>query len=925
MVSIEDPASTAPLVDPRGVVVLTRKGPGQPYQDDTWHVTHVRQDPHRVHITFEGGKTYSYGHSRALVLHEPTPVPVTSRSRVVVGDRRYVTNEVLRFPHTEGAWLRIFLDSGRHVTVPESQARIRRNSASHPGAATVMGYLRDVVGRMKPDSPIHPPFAHLEFIDRESALGRFLHDDAVGSHETDRPLIYPWGINLSQREAVRNALGHSVSVVQGPPGTGKTHVILTVIANLVRTPGTTVGVVSLSNPAVENVRNKLAKRGFGWLVADLGKTEKRDAFFADLDKPRLERAVALAGIDPTGPLDKELTDLDKRLSVLEEKERERAETDHELLAYRVEQRHFLDHLGADAPVDPRRLPLLRRSSRHLLRLLAETATYPLPEQRLGRITWWLRTYLANGVVGRLDPEDNAVVLRLQQRFYERRITELERRSAQLAKELQRARFRSLRQDLEDQSLRSFRADLVRRYADAPVAPAPEKPRLTPELLAEFPVVISTCHSLRGSLPPGVMLDYLIVDEASQVDLATAALGLALARHVVVVGDKKQLTHIAEKDVTRGLVAPVAWADYDSKNLLAATIERHGSSLPTMLLREHYRCDAAIIEFCNRKFYGGELIPFTTTSPENRPLRVVATAPGNHMRRPRGGGAMNQREADVVHLEVISQHLAEVPPTEIAVVTPFRHQVETLKATIDPDVDKNTVHKYQGQEKQAVVMNTVISETWRGQLLLDFVDDAQLVNVAVSRAEKRFVLVTNHDMLPRSRNLRDLIDYIEYRDHEALSRSKIVSVFDLLYSEYSEALRPLSKRVGNRSRFRSENIIWTVLDEVLAAERFADLRLSFQVYLRNLLRGTESLTDAQRKYVRYNASIDFVLYNKVTNKPVLAVEVDGWAFHADSPDQRRRDDLKNEILAELGLRLVRLPTVDSGVEGRIRDALDEELF
>ncbi|WP_164545249.1 AAA domain-containing protein [Antribacter gilvus] len=923
MVSAEDASPAVPLVDPRRVAVLTRMGPGQPYQDQTWKIADVREDRHYVHITFKGGKSYPYGRSRALVLNGPTPVPVTPRSRVAVGDQEYVTNEVLRFPHTEGAWLRIFRDSGKHVTVPESQARIRGNAAGHPGAARVMTYLRDIVGRMNPDSPIHRPFAHLEFIDRESALGRFLHDGDVGSHENERPPIYPWGINLSQREAVHNALDHSVSVVQGPPGTGKTHVILTVVANLVRTPGTTVGVVSLSNPAVENVRDKLVKRGFGWLIADLGKREKRDAFFAGLEKPRHERAVALAGVDPTGPLDKELANLDKRLSVLDEKERERAETDHELLAYQVEQRHFLDHLGAGTPVDPVRLPLLRRSSRHLLRLLAETATYPLPEQRLGRISWWLRAYLANGVVGRLDPEDSDLVLQLQQRFYERRIAELAKRSAKLTKGLERAKFRTLRQDLAEQSLRSFRADLAHRYANLRVTPAPEKPILTPELLAEFPVVISTCHSLRSSLPRGVMLDYLIVDEASQVDLATAALGLALARHVVVVGDMKQLTHIAEKDVTRDLVAPAAWANYD-KNLLAATLERHGPSLPTTLLREHYRCDAAIIEFCNRKFYDGALIPFTTTTPENRPLRVIKTTPGNHMRRPRSGGAMNQREADVVHLEVIPQHLVGVPPTEIAVVTPFRNQVETLAKTIDPEIDKNTVHKYQGQEKDAVVMNTVISETWRGQLLLDFVDDAQLVNVAVSRAAKRFILVTNHDMLPKSRNLRDLIDYIEYRDHEALSTSKVVSVFDLLYAEYAEAVRPLVRRVGNRSRFRSENIVWAVLDEILAEERFRHLNLSFQVYLRNLLRGTESLTDTQRKYVRYNASVDFVLYNRVTNKPVVAIEVDGWAFHADSTDQLRRDNLKNEILDGLGLRLVRLPTVDSGIESRIRDALDEEL-
>ena len=74
--------------------------------------------------------------------------------------------------------------------------------------------------------------------------------------------------------------------------------------------------------------------------------------------------------------------------------------------------------------------------------------------------------------------------------------------------------------------------------------------------------------------------------------------------------------------------------------------------------------------------------------------------------------------------------------------------------------------------------------------MDFVDDPHLVNVAVSRAAKQFVLVTHHGMLPRSRNLRDLMVYIQYHDpDQEVLESTIVSVFDLLYKDHSQRLRP----------------------------------------------------------------------------------------------------------------------------------------
>ncbi len=122
-----------------------------------------------------------------------------------------------------------------------------------------------------------------------------------------------------------------------------------------------------------------------------------------------------------------------------------------------------------------------------------------------------------------------------------------------------------------------------------------------------------------------------------------------ARRVVVVGDQRQLPPIPI-EAANGLMPPVPAYDCQG-NLLASLSKLYGASLPRTLLREHYRCNPVIIGFCNKKFYEGELIPYTSSGAE-RPMIVVRTVEGHHMRQHREGGRSNQRKIDVIDQEVI---------------------------------------------------------------------------------------------------------------------------------------------------------------------------------------------------------------------------------------------------------------------------------
>jgi AAA domain/Protein of unknown function (DUF2726) len=912
------------VINPRSTAVLTYDRASNRFEDKTRDVSEIRAKGQQIEIVFiRSNKTFSYGRDRVRILRNPQRYGLREGERVEANGSTWPSaTEVLAFTGAGDAWSRIFYrtQAGEdYRTYPASQVRVITSATETPAVASVLHYWRTVVTRLPRGDPLRLGYEKLAFVHPESVLNSFLSGSPIEARPQDIAHIFPFRCNLSQRAAVEKALTSSVSVIEGPPGTGKTETILNLIANIVAVQHMTVGIVSFGNAAVDNIRDKLDELGFGHVIGNLGRREKREGFFARQAARNTQVAQFLARA-PDPPDLVQLADLDRRLRALQSAERIRADRRQALDAHLLELRHFEDHLHRDELPDLAGLPLLRRSADRVLGYLAESemelaGIHPGPLRRI-------RNYFRYGSVRGLDPADTTVVLRLQLAYYHKRIAELEREIGRIEDELRRADFEQLSRQHQRLSVQFLHSELAARYQESRRtlyrADSYRRGMTFNEFIKDYPALLSTCHSLRDSIADGYLLDYLIIDEASQVNLLLAGLAMSCARHVVVVGDQRQLPPIPV-DAANGLMPPAPAYDCQ-RNLLASLSELYGASLPRTLLCEHYRCNPVIIGFCNKKFYGGELIPYTSSGAE-RPMIVVPTVEGNHMRQHREGGRSNQREVDVIAQEVIPQYCQGFKETDIGVTTPYRLQA-TKAADVLDQAEADTVHKFQGRQKQVVILTTVLDESWRGRTGLPFVDDPQLINVAVSRAIQRFILVTNSDMLPASRHIRDLVGYIRYHNPgEDAVDSTVISVFDLLYRAYSQRLRPLAARLRKELKYPSEDIIWTVLHDIIAEERYAHLTASSQVLVRNLLPDLSRLTLAQRAYVQHRASVDFVVYNRVTNQPLLAIEVDGFAFHENSPDQRARDALKDEILNAHQMPLLRLPTTGSREHQRIRQELD----
>jgi hypothetical protein len=123
--------------------------------------------------------------------------------------------------------------------------------------------------------------------------------------------------------------------------------------------------------------------------------------------------------------------------------------------------------------------------------------------------------------------------------------------------------------------------------------------------------------------------------------------------------------------------------------------------------------------------------------------------------------------------------------DIGIISPYNAQVSAVKSSVPKDIDVTTVHKFQGREKDVIIITTVDNE------ISDFVDDPYLLNVAISRAKKKLYLVVSGNDQPNS-NISDLISYIEYNNF-SVTESKIFSIFDYLYQQYTESRKEFLKK------------------------------------------------------------------------------------------------------------------------------------
>ena len=375
----------------------------------------------------------------------------------------------------------------------------------------------------------------------------------------------------------------------------------------------------------------------------------------------------------------------------------------------------------------------------------------------------------------------------------------------------------------------------------------------------------------------MIYDFVIIDESSQVDLATGALALSCAKRAVIVGDLKQLPNVVDdkmKEKTDAVFNHFAIPEsyrYANHSLLGSIMEIF-PNIPKTLLREHYRCHPKIIEFCNQKFYDNQLIILTEPQGEREPLIVYKTTAGNHAR-----AKTNQRQIDMIINEIIPNEKLET--IDLGIVTPYRNQTNALQQAFSgTQIKADTVDKFQGRENDVIILSTVDNE------ISEFTDNPNRLNVAISRAINQLILVVNGNESEKDSNIADLIRYINYNNF-SVKESKLRSVFDYLYKGYEQKRAEIISKSGNKSDFDSENLMYVLISNTLKQDKFSKYDVVLHFPLRNVIKDYSKLTEEEQKYAQHrNTHLDFLIYNKLGKNPILAIEVDGFEYHKAGTDQ-----------------------------------------
>lgn len=547
-------------------------------------------------------------------------------------------------------------------------------------------------------------YSKIDFVREDSILASYLCGiSPVPSGISSKTVVYPFGFNASQKEAVNNALNNKLSFIEGPPGTGKTQTILNIIANAVMR-GESVAVVSSNNSATANVLEKMQKFNLNFIAAFLGSSTNKESFIETQSKtmPLFESWVL--NYTDYNQIKTKLSEMGTELDAILLCKNNLSCITQELESNRLEHLHFLQYYNEtnDKDIHFRTVKKLKASAS--MNLWIQSEQYAREQKSftfLGKILNFFRfgIYNKNFYQNSID----RIVAICQKHYYEASQRELQKRISELERKLSAYSFDSKMKEYSELSLQIFKSEVGKKYISIGKRQIYEIDDLwknSEQFISDYPVILSTTYSLRSSLSSRFVYDYVIVDEASQVDLATGALAFSCAKKAVIVGDLKQLPNVVKDDMKKktdgifeNFLLPEAYR-FSNHSLLSSVTELF-INVPRTLLKEHYRCHPKIIEFCNKKFYDDQLLILTSHKTDKQPLVVYKTVEGNHARE-----HVNQRQIDVITNEVIPEQSLNVNDGTIGIVSPYRNHTEALQDIFKGTAVKaDTVDKFQGQEKR----------------------------------------------------------------------------------------------------------------------------------------------------------------------------------------------------------------------------------
>jgi ATP-dependent RNA/DNA helicase IGHMBP2 len=262
-------------------------------------------------------------------------------------------------------------------------------------------------------------------------------------------------------------------------------------------------------------------------------------------------------------------------------------------------------------------------------------------------------------------------------------------------------------------------------------------------------------------------DTVIIDEAGQALEPACWIPILKAKKVILAGDHCQLSPtIKSHEAARAGLATT---------LLEKCVALHPNAV--VLLEEQYRMNTQIMSYSSAVFYDGKLKAHESVAehvlfPEDRALSFIDTAGCGFEEQTEGTSTYNTEEA-VFLLKHLAQLVGQLSPIynaerfpTIAVISPYKHQIHILKdllsnhPILQPYAHKisvNTIDSFQGQERDIVYIGMTRSNA---EGVIGFLSDIRRMNVAMTRARKKLVVIGDSATLSRLPFYADFITHAE---------------------------------------------------------------------------------------------------------------------------------------------------------------------
>ena len=769
----------------------------------------------------------------------------------------------------------------------------------------------------------------------------------------------PLSISPAQLKALKNAFSYEISYIQGPPGTGKSHTISAIVLTSILL-GKKVLVVSQKPPAVKVIKEKITpylefnpqilpvvyfdknlkqelRSSIKTILSEYAsysklRTEKEklenetnhvekelDAIYKKLDRAfrelrrNLELEKTFADLNKSFQsfkkhFQEKYYTIDKNLKTIDETILKKFKYILENLRYLEEKIQYSNRISILF-----KLNTIKNISKYFPSLF--NRDYLIKNLQSNSISMLLQDILdleqslSNLLNVRRKLRNNSDLLRKDIEFLKQRQKELQERLIKNKNKL-RVLSKLLQEDFQDE-LNKFSRLLY--FKKASKINSIQKQIDWEKILEIFPIWISEIRHLNEILPMKENLfDIVIVDEASQVNLAEIIPVFYRGKNICIVGDHKQLSlnstglnfqlsvNLDRFTWEKYRPGNLSYTNARMRNLTVTTAsildfirsEENNFNITEIMLDEHFRSLPALANFTNHQFYEGKLKIMTET-PDKALINCFLPV------KVKGKRSQNKtiEEEAVKVIEIIKSlissksykgiKLPDIIPDKfsLGIISIIREQVELIKDLLEEEIHIEDIEKHkiiagtpeelQGHERDIMIFSLCLDkDSFRSSA---FYQNKNRFNVATSRA-KYFTFVV-YSEIPHNFNLiRSYFNNFGY-DPEVVNISE---------------LKPLENPLGwkfNPNAYESEfeMVVYHYLQKYIEQKR-----PKYDIKIFNQVKAC-----GQKR-------LDFVLYNPA-NKRFVAIEVDGihhFEFNGKTYSQAHIERI--ETLKRAGWKIINTP-------------------